>query len=52
MTFWKLDLFPSSAERREMPTLFGPLEIANFNHPLPSPEDENIQFPNVVFSII
>jgi hypothetical protein len=28
-TFQKLDLFPSSGERREIPTLLGPLKIAN-----------------------
>jgi hypothetical protein len=27
-TFWKLDLFPSSGERKETPTLLGPLERA------------------------
>jgi hypothetical protein len=27
-----MDLFPSLGERRETPTLLGPLERANFNH--------------------
>jgi hypothetical protein len=44
-TFWKWDLFLSSGERRETPTLLGPLERANLNHragvSLPSPEDGN-----------
>jgi hypothetical protein len=31
-TFWKLDLFPSSGEGRETPTLLRPLEKANLNH--------------------
>jgi hypothetical protein len=30
--FRKLDLFPSSGERRETPTLLGSLERANLNH--------------------
>jgi hypothetical protein len=30
--FQKLDLFPSSGEVRETPTLLGPLERANLNH--------------------
>jgi hypothetical protein len=30
-TFRKLDLFPSSGEGRETPTLLGPLERANLN---------------------
>jgi hypothetical protein len=30
--FWKLDLFLSSSERREAPTLLSPLERANVNH--------------------
>jgi hypothetical protein len=32
MTFWKLDLFPTSREGRETPTLLGPLKSANLNH--------------------
>jgi hypothetical protein len=31
-TFRKLDLFPSSGEGLEIPTLLGPLERANLNH--------------------
>jgi hypothetical protein len=31
-TFRKLDLFLSSGEGGEIPTLFGPLERANLNH--------------------
>jgi hypothetical protein len=31
-TFRKLDLFPSSGDRKETPTLLGPLERANLNH--------------------
>jgi hypothetical protein len=31
-TVRKLDLFPSLGEGNESPTLFGPLERANFNH--------------------
>jgi hypothetical protein len=31
-TFWKLDLFLSSVEGRETPTLLGPLGRANLNH--------------------
>jgi hypothetical protein len=31
-TFRKLDLFPSSGEGWETPTLLGPLEIANLSH--------------------
>jgi hypothetical protein len=31
-TFRKLDLFPSSDERMELPTLLGPLDGANLNH--------------------
>jgi hypothetical protein len=31
-TFRKLDLFPSSGEGREIPTLLGSLERANLNH--------------------
>jgi hypothetical protein len=30
--FWILDLFPSSLEGRETPTLLSPLERANLNH--------------------
>jgi hypothetical protein len=32
ISFRKLDLFPSPCEGREIPTLLGPLERANFNH--------------------
>jgi hypothetical protein len=32
-TFQKLDLFPSSGEGRETPTLLGPLERANLKSP-------------------
>jgi hypothetical protein len=32
MTFRELDLFPSSYEEREAPTLLGPLERDNLNH--------------------
>jgi hypothetical protein len=32
MTFWKLDLFPSSGEVGKTPTQLGPLERANPNH--------------------
>jgi hypothetical protein len=31
-TIRKLDLFPSTAEGKETPSLFGPLEKVNFNH--------------------
>jgi hypothetical protein len=61
--FWKLDLFLSSDDGKEMPTPLGSLEIANLNHlnlkllgteqclSLPSPEDGNrYSFRNVVFS--
>jgi hypothetical protein len=42
-----MDLFPSSGERRETPTLLGTLEGATLNQP----EDENrSSFRNVVFS--
>jgi hypothetical protein len=30
--YWKLDLFLSSGEGRETPTLLGPVERANINH--------------------
>jgi hypothetical protein len=52
--FWKLDVFTSSGDWKEIPTLLGPLQRANLNHgevscfwetqqsrclpPLPSPE--------------
>jgi hypothetical protein len=58
--FRKLNLFPSSSDRRETLTLVGPLERDNLNHwmlgpkrigvSLSSPKDENkSSFPNVVF---
>jgi hypothetical protein len=31
-TFWKLDLFPSSDEGRDTPTLLGSFERPNLNH--------------------
>jgi hypothetical protein len=64
-TFRKLNLFPSTGEWRETPTLLGPLETANLQWlrlalsrwpntvgvSLPSPEDRNRpSFRNVVFS--
>jgi hypothetical protein len=61
--FRKQDLFPSSSDEMETPTLLGYLERANFNHciqskgpnrldnSLPSPEDGNrYSLRNVVFS--
>jgi hypothetical protein len=61
--FRKLNLFPSSSDRRETPALVGALERDNLNHwmldpikvwvSLSSPKDENkSSFPNVVFLII
>jgi hypothetical protein len=59
ITFRKLDLFPSSGEGRETPTLLGHLQRANLYHwarvgvSLPSSEDGNrSSFRNVVFSSI
>jgi hypothetical protein len=49
--FQKLDLFPSSGEEQEAPTVLGPLERANPNHWSPSPEKGNrCGFRNVGFS--
>jgi hypothetical protein len=55
--FRKMDLFPSSDELREAPTLLGPLQRANRNQCirvgvyLVSPKDANrFSFRNVMFS--
>jgi hypothetical protein len=46
----KLGLFPPTDEGRKTPTLLGPLEGANVDHCLPSPEDGNrSSFRNVFF---
>jgi hypothetical protein len=34
ITFWKLDLFLSSGERVETPTLLGPLELTSVTRPV------------------